>query len=261
MISKDRLCDLLVLLLLAGTGAFVRGCSSVPVEESRFVGMELPARLGEWSGTDMYFCHNELCLSELESGENLLFCPSCQSPLVRGWSLAEKRQLPPDTWLSRKKYRNPAGMTAVVTLVVSGMEQVSLHRPQICLAGQGFDMADQRTVEFRGGSARKLDVQLLEIYRRRRVAEGGLVQWGGYYVYWFTDGKHVTPYHLVRMGVAAFDRIFLGKARRWAYVAITGERLSDGRIPEESVRDLALRIDGYLKEAIPRGTYNNAHKE
>ena len=241
--------DMFVLAALGILFVLVREFSSVPLDHVSCLETDLPHELGGWVGRDVFFCHNEMCLRELETETPDMSCPYCGQPLVKGWSLAEKRQLPPDTWLARRKYRNAEGAEVTVTLVLSGMEQVSLHRPQMCLAGQGFDMAGEKTVRFGGNGRESLDIRLLEIHRRSQMPYGSRMEWSGYYAYWFTDGRHVTPYHLVRMFYAASDRIFAGKAPRWAYVAISGSVGDEGRIPEETVGEIALLLHRYLLRA------------
>ena len=43
-----------------------------------------------------------------------------------------------------------------------------------------------------------------------------------FYAYWFSTQSLETPSHLVRMWHMAVDRLIHGRARQWAYIAVSG---------------------------------------
>jgi hypothetical protein len=61
-------------------------------------------------------------------------------------TLGERQALPPDTVILRKEYVGPGGDSTTVSVVLSGKEQKSIHRPQQCLPGQGYVIESSRTV-------------------------------------------------------------------------------------------------------------------
>jgi len=106
----------------------------------------LPDQIGAWKGENLFFCQNESCLrsfTEQTLGTNRV-CPRCGGTIERTWSLAERRLLPKDTVLLKKVYHHPNGQSLTVSVVISGTERVSIHRPQMCLVGQGYDIIHEQ---------------------------------------------------------------------------------------------------------------------
>ena len=85
----------------------------------------------------------------------------CGSP-VGSMTYAEKDLLPADTILLRKQYTKPSGKRLFVTIVLSGKERVSIHRPQICLVGQGNEIAHSEVVPVPLDGRKPLDVMSLD---------------------------------------------------------------------------------------------------
>ena len=54
------------------------------------------------------------------------------------WSLAERNILPADTAIAKKIFGDGRNTPVHVTVVLSGKEQKSIHRPQKCLPAQGY---------------------------------------------------------------------------------------------------------------------------
>jgi hypothetical protein len=182
--------------------------------------------VGDWEGQDVFFCQNEACqrsftAAQLQGRDR---CRVCQGPLKPAWSLAECGLLPADTTLLRREYRRPSGETLVVSVVVSGGEEVSVHRPQICLVGQGYEIVAQRAVDVGLERGAPLKVMVLELIRRSRQPGGRMAEENSFYAYWFVSARHETPYHLVRIFLTVLDRVVFSRSPRWAYVAVAGLR-------------------------------------
>eukprot|EP01031_Cornospumella_fuschlensis_P011402 gene11402-13926_t len=63
----------------------------------------------------------------------------------------EREQLPADTEMIKMRYRTPALSPATrdaaqVTMVLSGAERRSIHRPEVCLDGQGWTLLDSTII-------------------------------------------------------------------------------------------------------------------
>jgi hypothetical protein len=216
----------------------------VRVSDQAGVRMQLPNRIGEWSGVDIRFCQNKECRKEFPANqlENIDICPACGGELS-GMSYAESLQLPEDTELVRKQYRNPAGEVIMVSIVLSGKERVSIHRPQMCLVGQGRTILEEEvdpvTIQ---GRKQPLDVMILDLERDVRLNDGRKFKVPEYYAYWFVGKNRETPHHMQRMIWMAMDRILFNVAHRWAYISVAGSRQPGSDHYKEQVRDFVAKM-------------------
>ncbi|MDZ4286380.1 MAG: exosortase/archaeosortase family protein, partial [Prosthecobacter sp.] len=82
----------------------------------------------------------------------------------------EREQLPADTEMVKMRYRTPALTPATldaahVTLVLSGAERRSIHRPEVCLDGQGWTLLDSKVIPVEIAPGKVLQVKDLFIER------------------------------------------------------------------------------------------------
>jgi EpsI family protein len=141
-------------------------------------------------------------------------------------SAAEKEILPPDTGYSRKLYfnhRDPAKQV-FLSIVLSGRDRSSIHRPELCLVGQGWTVAEGRQQVFRlaGAGGASFPVTVLPVRREVQTAEGKRVV-PQLVVYWFVGSEVVVASHWKRVLLDAWNRVTRGRADRWAYVLMQTE--------------------------------------
>jgi exosortase len=159
----------------------------------------------------------------------------------------ERTILPPDTGFSRKLYLNldHPGQTVLLSVVLSGRDRTSIHRPELCLVGQGWSIEGTRRHRFdypRNPSA-AFEATVLEVHREVH-ADGQLHRVPAIVVYWFVGDDRVVASQGARMLYDAWSRVVHGRAPRWAYVLLlTGS--TDGA-------DAALaRVQAILSETLP----------
>ena len=237
--SLDRYRPHLALLALLALASLALTCFvNVRIVDQVGVRLELPAQVGDWNGEDLFFCHNEKCLRSFTvsqlAGNSV--CPVCGGEIRQTWSWAESQLLPGDTVLLRKLYARPSGRQMMVSIVVSGKEQASIHRPEICLVSQGHEVGGRSTFAVPLPGRGPLKVAGLDIFQRFRAGDGTMAEQRGYFAYWFVAPGRETPYHLDRMTRAAIDRVLFSRAYRWAYVSISGTR-SDSADYRDEVRE------------------------
>ncbi len=157
----------------------------------------------------------------------------------------EREVLPADTGFSRKNYVSLADKNQQVflSLVLSGRDRTSIHRPEICLVGQGWTIrgAEARTLKGPGGAA--LPVTLLRIEREASLRDGRKIVVPAVFVYWFVGGERVVASHWERLAWSAYDRLVRQRNHRWAYIvaqslALDGEAAALARV--QTVLDGAL---------------------
>lgn len=134
---------------------------------------------------------------------------------VGGATAAEKNVLPPDTRIERRTYRDRWGSVYVVSLVVSGSSKSSIHRPELCLPGQGFQMLFPHNLKAGGQSWRVL-----------RLERGVGPAIGFAYSFSNQDG-YVTPSHTGRILRDIWDRSVNNKIDRWAMMTVNASTTDD----------------------------------
>lgn len=138
----------------------------------------------------------------------------------------ERELLPPDTGYSRKQYVAVADARKQVflSIVLSGRDRTSIHRPELCLVGQGWTIADSTAHRFsapeRGGSG--FPATLLRVRREVRTTRGKVVV-PQLVAYWFVGGDGVVGSHGQRLWRDAWNRVVHGRADRWAYVLVQSD--------------------------------------
>jgi EpsI family protein len=132
----------------------------------------------------------------------------------------ERDILPPDTGFSRRLYvaLDDPRRQVFLSVVLSGRDRSSIHRPELCVEGQGWTIKagfahDFRTTLTADG---RLPATVLRV--ERAAGEGAAVK--SLLAYWFVNGDRVVPSHVQRMLRGAWDRLRHGRADRWAYVLV-----------------------------------------
>ncbi len=153
-------------------------------------------------------------------------------------STVEREILPPDTGYSRKQYVAVADPRRQVflSIVLSGRDRTSIHRPELCLVGQGWTIADTAPHRFavEGRLSAAVPATLLRVRREVQTPAAGGKPRGKAVVpqlvaYWFVGGDEVVATHWERLWRDAWNRVARGRADRWAYVLMQTDA-ADGEI-------------------------------
>lgn len=161
-------------------------------------------------------------------------------------SEVERQLLPADTGFSRRTYVLIADPSQQVflSIVLSGHDRTSIHRPELCLVGQGWTIRGSSRHYFdypgaeRGFPATVLRVEKEIATRQGRVRVPQLV------AYYFVGGDSVVASHWDRIATDAWNRVAHGRVDRWAYVLIQTGAL-DGEAA--ALRRIQTVLDGTLK--------------
>ncbi len=150
-------------------------------------------------------------------------------PDVPGWTSKEIPQawavtnmLPQDTSYGQRLYTAKDGFETLVNVVLMGSSRASIHKPQICLTAQGWDINDaaSKVQAVRLDQPVPYDLPVMRLIASRQVdINGQKVTERGLYVYWFVDANHYTPFHTERYLWMARDVVLKGRLDRWAYIA------------------------------------------
>ena len=102
--------------------------------------------------------------------------------------------------------------------MIGGKSKSSIHRPELCLPSQGFQMMNPRSLDA-GGVA----------WHAVTLARGTLPPLGFAYTFFNQDGFR-TSSHVRRILRDVFDRSFRARIDRWAMVTVNGSRADDASL-------------------------------
>lgn len=228
----------------------------VALNDQPGVRMELPAQMDQWTGDELRYSHDpenpkQYLVSELdlpdidpETGEQLFTM-----------SLPEYDALPHDTQFVKSIYTNDVDGRIFVSIVLSGRERDSIHRPQRCLVGQGNSLVGSERLKIQLEGREPLKVDVIKTMRTFTDAEGEAQFYYGYYAYWFVGQGRETPSHYERMFWLAWDRVVNSVAHKWAYIAVSGKRL------DEESSDYEQEIQDFVQKLYPHLLLDPAESE
>ena len=132
--------------------------------------------------------------------------------------------LPPDTSFGVRIYKGTDGLWAQVTVVLMGADRSSIHKPQICMTGQGWtlDRNASRVEEIQMNRPFRYDLPVNKLVFTKQIptADGQTQTARGIYVYWFVDATHYTASSMQWMAWwLPRDLLLNGILERWAYIS------------------------------------------
>ena len=162
----------------------------------------------------------------LPGSQNLAVLLPEQLPGFKSVGIAQAEvvtnMLPQDTSYGQRIYTADDGFQTLANVVLMGSSRASIHKPQVCLTAQGWDINDAAShvdhVPLAKPFAYDLPVMHL-IASKTALLDGQRVTEQGVYVYWFVDANRLTPSHAQRMLWMAHDVLFNGELDRWAYIS------------------------------------------
>ena len=233
---------LFVVAVLAVAGWFMVNKTGVANTDEAGIVLALPECVGGWTGHDLVNCPDELCARSYVDVPPGTPCPSCGKPL-QYMNHAEKRMLPADTGLVRKYYERDGGAPVHASIVLSGNDRSSIHRPQVCMTANGYEIVGDTLLRIPLGEGRDpLDVMVLDM---NRTGSGGKTEYI-YYAYWFVGKGRETASHVQRMAWMATDRVLRGVSHRWAYIALSAPRNPDSDAHLQQVANFAAALHPLL---------------
>lgn len=157
------------------------------------------------------------CTNSIPLPEDVLDFTSKEEPIakvVTDW-------LPKDTVYAQRTYEAPDKFWMQANVVLMGTDRTSIHKPEYCLAGQGFttERVEFDTVPISEPHAYDLPVFKMILRREGTAPDGARVKQSAIYVYWFVADGQLTADHNERMWWMARDLVGRGLLQRWAYVS------------------------------------------
>jgi EpsI family protein len=160
--------------------------------------------------------------------------------------------LPSDTELLRKQYDDFRSHESILcTLLLSGAEQRSIHRAEVCLPGQGWTITGQGDLPVPLASGHDLIVRELTIQRDTVSQNGEHHMVHALFMYWFVGENTTTASQFMRVFLSSWDRIFHNRAHRWAYIMVTSPVTDSFRPDGLNADQTQAMLTNFIRQAVP----------
>jgi hypothetical protein len=172
-----------------------------------------------------------------------------------GMTEPERKLLPADTEAARRVYTDNSGNEVYCSLVLAGREVTSIHRPELCLPGQGWKIQGEHTESIPTAAAQggELKVMRMNAVQSVKLSDGRTFQSRAVFIYWFVGKNRITPYHWQRILWTTKDRVLHNVNHRWAYFLIQ-KVVSRGQVentPEKSDEESMRMIKRFVQDIYP----------
>lgn len=130
--------------------------------------------------------------------------------------------LPSDTSYGQRLYVADDGFQTLANVVLMGTSRASIHKPQICLTAQGWNINEEASheVQIHLDQPVPYDLPVMRLSATRQLnVNGKSVTGQGLYVYWFVDADRITASHVQRLLWMAKDVLAKDELDRWAYIS------------------------------------------
>ncbi len=128
--------------------------------------------------------------------------------------------LPKDTTFARRFYEMSNAPSFWLSVILMGTDHGSIHRPKICLTGQGWQVERTEEVVVPMQRPHRYDLPVMKLTASKQVKINGReVRVRSLYVYWFVSDRQLTARHGQRIWWMARELLLTGTLPRWAYVA------------------------------------------
>lgn len=137
------------------------------------------------------------------------------------------------------------------SIVLSGANKRSIHRPEACLPGQGWTIKSGEIIPIELHNQKKLEVMNLSLTRTIELSNQPKKTLSSYYFYWFVGHHRMTPEHKVRIFFTSWDRVFKQENHRWAYCIIHSKITKGWSYPEKDAAETLDMMKKFTSEIAP----------
>jgi len=167
--------------------------------------------------------------------------------------------LPADTCFGGRRYKAGDDLEIHGSVVLMGTDRTSLHKPQYCLQGAGWQIKsiERITIPVHHPFDYELPAAKILVTRQHPLGNGQTETVNGVYVYWYVADRAFSgdPDGWDRMWSMAEKLLKTGELQRWAYVAF----LAGCRPGQEEITYARMRE--FLSAAIPDFQTTQPEKE
>jgi hypothetical protein len=129
--------------------------------------------------------------------------------------------LPKDTSYAERFYEAPDGFGVTGTIILMGADRTSIHRPEYCFQGQGWDVESKTEVKIPIAGAAPYELPVMKWVTRKTVetADGQKQEIRGVYVFWFVADNELATGNVRLQCDLMRDLLLEGILQRWAYIS------------------------------------------
>ncbi len=131
--------------------------------------------------------------------------------------------LPKDTSFAERYYTLPDGSPGIyATIILMGADRTSIHRPEYCLLGQGWNL-DKKTevrVPIERPRHYELPVMRWDISTTVKTPDGRKQELHGLYLFWFVADNEQTTGNVQLQCYLVRDLLLKGVLQRWACISL-----------------------------------------
>lgn len=119
--------------------------------------------------------------------------------------------------LARCQYLSTDQHMMLATVIQSGMGGRTLHRPEVCLPGQGWNITERLKIPVKLDNGRTVQATLLRMHRDYEPSPGTRKRMRALNLYWYigSDGTTSDDYY-DHIRISYIDAVFHNLAHRWA---------------------------------------------
>ncbi len=180
------------------------------------------------------------------------------SPL-QGLTEDERKILPADTEGARRVYTDEEGNQVYCSIVLEGSDVTSIHRPELCLKGQGWvlEKTHVERIPIKATPEGAVRVSCIEAKRTIALPQGS-TESRTVFAYWFVGKDRLTPYHWQRILLTTKDRVLFNRNARWAYFLIYAPMASarDGKLQKRTEEQTVQLISRFVQDIYPELVMN-----
>lgn len=155
--------------------------------------------------------------------------------------------LPKDTSFGMRHYKGRDGFPIDLRVVLMGHDRTSMHKPQLCLTGQGWQIDDAASTQTTVRIPRPYEYELPVVKLATSYVDSQNQTRRGVYVYWYVadDGVSASTSGFQRMWWMAAKLLKTGVLQRWAYVSCLAE------CPPGREAETFDRMKQFIAAAVP----------
>jgi hypothetical protein len=159
-------------------------------------------------------------------------------------------RLPEDSSYRVRMYHAGDGSWIQMTTVLMGSDRTSIHKPQICMTGQGWTIDDSRSdrESIRMARPQAYDLPVNKLIATKQIPDGNgnLQNVSGIYIYWFVDADRYTanPNQWMLWWMPQ-DLLLHGLLERWSYISVFAPC-----VPGQE-GDTYARMKRFIADAVP----------
>ena len=200
--------------------------SKQPAHEPRLISLWRSATIFALSALAMLFCY-------LTPASDSLSGPGVTATLPQSFGGYWGQFVPPSSGeveqlinngveMSRYDYFSSTEHYARATVIVGGPEGRTIHRPEVCLPGQGWQIDGTRRISLDLGppGSSPTDATLLTLIRQSPSADGSIISVVAYNLYWYVGHDRRAASYNEHIARSLVDSVVRNVNHRWSMVSL-----------------------------------------